>query len=321
MRISPSGRVLLGVAGVPPSIDNVPILNTCCGYWEWLTPTTAAGQACGGSPERCRMIDEHGVGLEPPGEEKGAHWFRAAQGRWVAVLGGSPARSNFGVSGNNIIPIASDASSGDIAILNDYATGHGVTIYLGNGTTVTLNITVQFADDRTTLRDGLISFVDANAGPRIYDYLNGQEIPFVRLDADWVIGVRTPSGVMLLERTSAGVPRMRLAASSEGVTINEPAYTLDARQIGGNVKIAWGRTQGEEPGTVGWQNVNPADLPHTPGNGTTGPTVAIVRGGVISPAPADLTASVQAALGDEKFSTVLLIAGVMLAVWWVQTHG
>jgi len=263
------------------------------------------------------MIDEHGVNLEP-NDPKGANFFQAAGGRWAASLG-SNLRTNFGVSSPNAIPIASDCESGDIAILEDYNSGRGIKIYRANGQTVSLpNVIVEFASDRTSLKNGLISWVESGSGPRIYDYLNGVEVPFVRLDADWVIGCRTAAGIVILERTAAGSPRLRLAASSLGHEIHEPAYTLDIRPIGSTVKIAWGRTQGEEPGTVGSDVLNPDDLPHTPGNPTTGPAVLVVRDGTASPAPVELANSVREALGGEKFSLVLLIASVALAVWLVN---
>jgi hypothetical protein len=313
IRIAPSGKILHGRAGVPACIDNVPIVGICCGDWDWLTPSNAAGQVCSGSPEACYLRDENGAVLD----HQGASFFRASQGRWLAALG-SQLRSNFGVSVGDSVPIASDIETGDLVAVSSYQTGRGITVYRADGSVLTLDVPIANAPTHTSICRGLLSFVHASEGPRVYDLNTGGYVPIAAIadPPDWTIACRMPDGsIVLAERTtSGGTVRVRRSTSGSGLLIPQAAYSLAALPMGSLIKVAWSVTQGEEPGNVGEQTIDPDTLPGVAPVPPSGAVVSTVNAdGSVSPAPADLATSMRSALGDVSARSILIVVGIAIA--------
>lgn len=307
VRISSTLQILHGRAGIPAGIDGHLITGTCCGDWDWLTPELASGQVCQGS---CYLQNASGAILDAAG----ANWFRASQGRWAAALAGGSLRTNFGLAGQDIVPIASDVETGDLAFVQSYSSGRGILIVRKNGERFAIDVTLAFSTDHTSLKNGLISFVEEGVGPRIVDFVNGVDVPFVPAEdgpADWVIGLRMAAGVVLVERTvSQGQTRIRMADSPIGLVIPQANYNFDALAIDPHgIKVAWSRSEAENWPDIGVEDIDIATLP------SSGATVSVIQpNGQVGPAPSDLASSIRTALGDSDAVAVLIVLGVVLLV-------
>lgn len=252
-RLSRTGRVVAGVAGIPGSIDGTLISSLinqpALGGWQWLTDAVAIGQVCDVS---CSLWTSAGQQIDG----LGLNAIAAGGGRWAAHLfnGGMPqVRSNFGLSESNQF-VLGGAPNGDIAVLRDYSQGFGFNVHRSSGEVQSFDI--PWTGYPISIRNGLFAFPQTGVGWRIWDLDARREVNYQeRPDTNLLTVARALDGrIVLFERDSQGGLRVRLSTVWDGVQIlpgpTESSNGPDVIVLGSTVRMVWATTEGEAVGDI-----------------------------------------------------------------------
>lgn len=247
-RLSQSGSVLCGVAGVPASIDQVTVGHGAIGPNAWIDRVASILQAC--SPSGCRLIDQSGTELRAAG----ANFLAAGGGRWASFVNDAIHDSHGHVTGNRYPLAMSD--DGELATFI-YQQGDTIEVTDADGALL-LSLPVTIMDARGAFyRAGVLSFRQAGIDWRLINPRTQTDVPFKRRQdgVSQCVPLSVDGVLHVVEHDYEGAITIRPADSWLAFIVAAgPAsdrFAIDARQLSnGQVCIVWNTTEAEQIGTL-----------------------------------------------------------------------
>lgn len=271
MRLSPSGKSLMGVGGVGVhvSVDGVvpaPLAAmTIGGAWQWLDTAddVIAGQGDIGAGFLLRQYVLSTLTLSvldstPSGVTDASTTFRAGGNKWASFLAGGILK---GVRSTVLPPESTVAlpmaalgdidDAGNLVVVLSYASDLGLRAYTAGGSTLwSQSVKVVDGGNRLRLKDGAVAYQDPSSGWHLRSLTTGALLPFApRTDA--TVAAMVPvsvSGILYVVELTSAALSIRPATSSSGFVLATSAnlFNPDAVELSaGVVRVGWSVTTGE----------------------------------------------------------------------------